>query len=155
MIKPRGKAVTKSVKTPEAQQDEKVIPNPNKIPPSNNPTLIGFIHKSKVVASSLNKTAMLINAVRKNIIAIVRIKRVEPVRYALLTLPAKPVYPRLNVYPKPIPTINRKNNISDVKKYLPQITIPKPNNRPIICSFLFICNFPSLFALNFHKINKS
>ena len=77
--------------------------------------LIGFIHKSNVLASCLNSTAVENNAVKKNINIKVFINLVDPVVYALLTLPANPMYALVKTYPKPTPTSNLKNNKSDIK----------------------------------------
>ena len=45
VISALGRPVTKSVNTPDAQQEENAIPNPNIIPPRIKPKLMGLIHK--------------------------------------------------------------------------------------------------------------
>ena len=91
VIPPRGKAVTMSVREPEAQHEQKAIPIPNKSPPITRPKLIGCTDILKPSGPPLRTKSPAFNiAVRANINIRIRISFVEPVLYALFALPAKP-----------------------------------------------------------------
>ena len=78
-MKARGNPVTTSVRTPDAQQLENAIPNPNNNPPNISPKLIGLTHKSYSVGSCPIKKQTLTIAVPTNNIINILINFVDPV----------------------------------------------------------------------------